>query len=244
MSNGVPNWLLSFANKVAKCKFFKQVLKPVYYRYKDYAYKKQTKYFQDNALSVISYFHEVMEANGIEYTLAFGSMLGAVREKGFIKHDIDIDTTIWYDKADDVRKSLIMAGFKLIHEFTIDDAKKGHEETYEYNSVTVDVFYIYPAINQYPYCCDFLMHEGAATFRDSMDKYKSVIARRIEMPFCKDRVLTKFENIQLYIPVNAHELLLFRYGESYMIPNPSWGIRSHDNHIIVWEGVEGIYYGE
>lgn len=244
MSKSIPNWLLSLANRVAKHDILKQVLKPVYYRYKDYIYQKRTKYFQENALSVLSCFHEVMEANGIEYTLAFGSMLGAVREKGFIKHDIDIDTTIWNDKADEVRKCLIEAGFKLIHEFTVDDARKGHEETYEYNSVTVDVFYIYPAINDYPYCCDFLMHEGTATYKDSMDKYNNVIVRRIEMPFCKNRVLTEFENIQLYIPVNAHELLLFRYGETYMTPNPSWGIKSHDNHIVVWEGVEGKYLGE
>jgi glycerol-3-phosphate cytidylyltransferase len=36
------------------------------------------------------------------------------------------------------------------------------------------------------------------------------------------------------------EILSFRYGPDYMIPNPNWTITSFDNHIKVWEDKKGV----
>lgn len=242
MKYSVPNWLKEVANKFAKIKIIKKVLGPIYDKYKLIVNKKRLLYFQAHALDVLYRFDKVMEANNMKYTLAFGTLLGAVREKGFIKHDIDIDVSMWIDDySNDTVTTLENNGFKLVHSFTIADGKLGREETYEYNGVQIDIFYFYSINNSVPYCCDFLMCEDTATFRDSMRKHGFVRPRRLELPLSKERVKVPFENISLYIPTNAEEILRFRYGDDYMVPNAKWTVRSYDNHIIEWTENKGIY---
>lgn len=234
------------ANVVARrFPFVKKVLRPFYYAIKQRWKKERNRIFQESALSVLIDFHNCMEKYGYSYTLAFGSMLGAVREKGFIKHDCDIDTQMWIDEwKPEMEVHLNEAGFVLDHKFLIEEGKLGREETYTKNGVAIDIFYIYPAINDYPYCCDFLGRKDAPTYRMCNQKYGGAIPRRLEMPFEKERILVPFENTELYIPKNAHILLKFRYGESYMTPNPEWTISSYNNHIIEWDDKRGVYYGK
>ena len=240
--NKFQNKLAEIANKVACIPGVKTLLKPLYYPFKEYLKKKNNKLFKKNALSVISEFTSCLDRNNIPYTIAFGTLLGGIREKGFIIHDLDIDLAMWRDeRPDNLPQILLEAGFKLAHTFTIEDGKLGLEETYTKKGIGIDIFYFYPAINEHPYCCDFLGYDGAPTHAASMKKHGRVVARRIELPMTKERMLVDFETLKLYAPTNAHELLAFRYGKDYMTPNPQWGISSYDCHIIRWSEVKAIY---
>ena len=42
-----------------------------------------------------------MLSHGVNYMMVAGSMLGAVREQGFIKHDFDIDVAIFAKEGPD-----------------------------------------------------------------------------------------------------------------------------------------------
>lgn len=241
MSN-FSNKLTEIANRVARVPGAKKILKPLYYPFKEYLVKKRNKLFKKHALSLISEFTSCLDKNNIPYTIAFGTLLGGIREKGFIKHDFDIDLAMWHDeRPENLPQILSKAGFKLAHTYSIENGKLGLEETYIKKGIEIDIFYFFPAINEHPYCCDFLGYEGVATPTISMKKHGRVLARRIEMPMTKERVKVDFETLQLYAPINAHELLAFRYGADYMIPNPHWGITSFDNHIIRWPEVKAIY---
>ena len=72
-----------------------------------------------------------------------------------------------------------------------------------------------------------------------MKAHGGLIARRLELPIYKERVLVEFEGLKLYVPKNYDEILKFRYGSDYMTPNPNWTIKSYDNHIVIWEGKIG-----
>ena len=234
--------LKNVANKAAKIPGVKKLLKPLYYPFKESVKNSYNKRFRKNGLSVLNDFTSCLDSHNIPYTLAFGTLLGAIREHGFIKHDFDIDLTMWKDeRPDNLTDILSQAGFILAHVFYVEEGKFGYEETYTKNGVNIDIFYFYPPIDTYPYCCDFVGFQGAPTHAASMKKYGRVQARRIELPMSRERMLVNFEGLTLPVPVNAHELLAFRYGEDYMIPNPQWGISSYDNHIVRWHDVVATY---
>lgn len=55
---------------------------------------KQLEEIHSQLLELLKAFKEVCDAEGIWYTLAFGTVLGAVRHKGFIPWDSDADVVI------------------------------------------------------------------------------------------------------------------------------------------------------
>ena len=55
--------------------------------------------YQDITNEILLVFHEICEKNNIYYSLAFGSLIGAIRDKGHIPWDYDVDVVIpFYDK--------------------------------------------------------------------------------------------------------------------------------------------------
>lgn len=197
--------------------------------------KKRNKVFRENALQVIDAFDKCLTSNGFEYTLAFGTMLGAVREHGFIKHDHDLDVAMWIDQySPDLQKCLEHAGFVLDHEYSVDNGKSGKEQTYKFLDVSIDIFFIYPALDEYPYCCDFVSIPGSRYFSYNEKSYKKVRARRLQLPWSKEFVRVPFQGLNLPIPSNAHEILSFRYGPDYMTPNPKWRYTDMNKYTTIW----------
>ena len=244
LKHSIEQGLAEFAHHTAIAfPIIKRLFSPLYkLLYKDHNQAKKNRLFLKNGLDTLREFDKCMTENDIYYTLAFGTMLGAVREHGFIKHDLDIDVFVYNeDYSDSLQAKMKKYGFVLIHSFVVDDGNLGREETYLYKGITIDIFYIYPPINELPYCCDFLAYENMSTFRESMRKCGGVLARRIELPLVKKRKLVAFESTEFYVPINAEEILEFRYGKDYMQPNPHWEVRSHDTHIIEWRDKVGIF---
>ena len=215
--------LTRVANFFAKIPGVKKALEIFYRPVQRKLSRERRESFLQNGLELLTRFHQCCEENNIKYTLAFGSLLGAVCEKGFIQHDLDIDVWIWKEeRPDNIEAILLQYGFVLDHTFAIDDGELGLEETYIYKDVTIDLFYIYQAVDKLPYCCFFVPEGDAVTCQQSMNRFGYVAPRRIELPFEHDRILVKFCTSNLYIPSNYEELLVKRYGENYMIPDPNW----------------------
>ena len=149
MKYTVSSRLIEIAHNAAKIPGLKKMLTPLFYPYLNYINKKRNQQFRKYAIEVLQKFTDILNENGLEYTLAFGTLLGAIREKGFIKHDLDIDVAMWAeDWSPKIRERLESKGFKLWHTYEVDEGRLGREETYEYNNVTVDIFYFYPAIKR------------------------------------------------------------------------------------------------
>ena len=242
MKYSIPHFVIESANKIAKIPFAKALLKPFYYPYKQYLRRKRNHHFRKYALEALKRFDSCLSGNGFEYTLAFGTMLGAIREHGFIKHDLDIDVSMWNDQySQKLKLCLESSGFKLIHSFEINNGELGREETYCWNDINIDIFFFYPPIDCYPYCCDFLNQPGCSTYRMCMKRYGGALPRRIELPMTRDRKRVQFEDTMLFVPNNANKILEFRYGADYMTPRTDWTIGSYNTHIIQWTDQLGVY---
>ena len=187
-------------------------------------------------------FDEIMIKNGIHYSVYAGTLLGAIREKGFIKHDFDIDTVMFsrdYDPR--VRILLENAGFKLIRTFLADEGRLAREETYMKYGIGIDIFYVY-SDKYYPtYLCEFQAIDGN-NFQDTMNKYGYVNVRRFEYPISYNVKRAPFEDITINILENSESWLSARYGDDYMVPNPNFIDRKENPHIFIWEGVKGIMH--
>ncbi len=62
------------------------------------------KTMQAAQLEILRELKRVCDANGINYYLAFGTCLGAVRHKGFIPWDDDVDVLMFYDDVQKLMK--------------------------------------------------------------------------------------------------------------------------------------------
>lgn len=235
--------LTEIAHQISRIPGLKFLLKPIYYRYKKHIDRNRNKIFKANALNILSDFDKILTENHISYSVFAGTLLGAAREKGFIKHDIDIDTCMWNeDYSPQTEEILRKAGFKLIRRFEIDNGKRGREETYQKDGIDIDIFYIYTDSSFDSYQCDFGYMKGTASHEESMRKYGCVRTRRIEFPVKKKFIRLPFETITVNTITNYHEWLSYRYGKNYMIPDPSFEDKGDNPNIRDWKEVKATYW--
>lgn len=112
-------------------------------------------------LEVLKEIKRVCEKNDIKYSLAFGTMLGAVRHKGFIPWDDDMDIIMTYEnylKFMEIAKTDLDPKYSFVewgsskyypHPFgkVVKNGTKYHEQSYSKKAaygIFVDVFYILP----------------------------------------------------------------------------------------------------
>lgn len=235
--------ILKLQQICSKSAFLKKTLKPIYHKiFIDPKVKRRKHEFTNHGLQIMDEFDKCMTANGHPYFLIFGTLLGAVREKGFIKHDFDIDVAMWdSDYSDRVRLDLEKVGFRLKSNILIDGGKSGREETYEKDGVGIDIFYVYDAIEKYPYTCFSKVRGNINDFESAMKIDGGLLPVRYQLPFTHEYERVPFESLMLPIPTTAHQILCDTYGETYMIPNPNWIAGSCKTAQTEWPEKMGVY---
>ncbi len=117
----------------------------------DFENRYGTLEMQKKLLELLKEFHRFCTDNGISYSLDWGSLLGAVRHKGFIPWDDDLDVMVDRDNYEKIQTSI---GGNLVYEHgTIDPiwVDKIRLEKYSCETIkpTLDVFIIDNAPNGY-----------------------------------------------------------------------------------------------
>lgn len=110
----------------------------------DYSYVDRTGYtemsdeeIKEAQLGVVDYLDKICKENNLKYYIAYGTLIGAVRHKGYIPWDDDID--IWMYPQDLVRLSEILRNDENYGTITIydddDDYCEGYSFMYDKNTV-------------------------------------------------------------------------------------------------------------
>lgn len=158
-----------------------------------------------------------LSAAGVTWWLDAGSCLGAVREKGFIPHDPDIDVGIHpkdIDKWDALGEAFEKAGFKHYRDWTW--KKDRIERSFAKNGVKCDLFFYRDAgelwwhgafgpnaDGKWENTDNFLPHTFPAYLFQSLD-------------------LVKVADVPCYVPNPPEKYLVHRYGSRWVLRNRAY----------------------
>lgn len=202
---------------LTKCKIAKFFYRMTIKKYKVY---KRNKLFLNHGLDALYAMDDAFCELGIMYWLEFGTLLGAVREKGFIEHDLDIDLACFFaDYSEENEKVFQKHGFVKTRGFLIDDGKFGREETYTYKGVDIDIFYFHLRDDEM-YCHLFAPRPGAG-WNETVKKDGDFLVRELRYPYAGFEPLEFFDRT-FNVPSNLKEHLSASYGENYMVKDPNY----------------------
>lgn len=205
-------------------KWLKSIGSPIWHKlYVEPLKKYKREVFASDGVELLKQFDVVMKALNIPYSLAFGTLLGAVRDGGFIKNDFDVDVAVWggIDNLS-LKEALENMGFSLYRRIEVDKGLFGREETYVYNDVFIDIFYFYKYDDYLDYTLVFIPYDGCANFNESCELRGGLVPLQLKLPISKTVEYIPFLTIEVPIFTNATEFLEARYGQNWRIPDPTF----------------------
>ena len=217
-------------------KIFEKIYKLTLGKYINY---KRNKIFKENAKEALITIDNAFQELGVDYWLEFGTLLGAVREKDFIEHDIDIDLGCFENNYNPQKEIVFKKyGLKKIQEILIDNGSYGREETYQYKGINIDIFYFHQRENNI-YCHVFTKIKGK-TWPTTIKELGGLIVQETTFPFNGFKKI-EFLGRKFNIPLNIEEHLSANYGNNYLIKDKNY-TNSNSTNVKIIEGKIGVLY--
>jgi len=196
--------------------------------------------FKRSSNEAITKFHQAIKSSGTRPWLAFGSYLGAYREKKIIAHDFDIDFAInSHEELKNLETELIKLGFKNIRSIKLKESNKIVEKTFAYKGAHIDIFIAFEEGDHFV-TYDFSSKPGR-TWGQTIDELGGLRAHKNTFKsFNLEEI--EFMEMTFWAPAkeSAHTYLTELYGEDYNIPNPKWHLDQRSVRVLT-NGI-GIVY--
>lgn len=166
--------------------------------YKNERYLQNTSCInKQDATYLLLTLNRIFKEHDIDLMLAYGTLLGAVREQDFIGHDHDLDTIIW---AKDMQKALDLAPELEKYNIHLYCYVLPWIFTYEYNGATCDIDVLHEAI--WPWNKRYiLLHE-----------------MYIEKSFFTNTAPLEFLGDTFRAPKELERLMVYHFGKNWRIP--------------------------
>ncbi|WP_457788933.1 hypothetical protein [Anaeromassilibacillus sp. SJQ-5] len=180
-------------------------------------HKRQQKLLKKNAGAVTNHLYEVLQDEPISYFYIYGSLLGIIREKQFLSHDIDIDLGILdisQQQVKDLIHKLQSAGFRLIR--YCEQENTVTEFTCQYGGIPID-FFLFQTEGDMMISYEYYRREDLTYPNDETTSIARLVCRRaegfIDMPLY---------GTPLRVPRNYEQILCDQYGVDWRVPNTNW----------------------
>lgn len=181
---------------------------------------RQRYYIHKNGLGDLGKFTNKLNSQGIITFADFGTLLGLVREGQLLKHDLDIDVGVFgkdNDTSMKVEECFLEEGYYKAREFEINN--RIAEQSYKKKGTKIDIQYYFSDDNKDMFC--YLFYN-----QDAIKKgYWSTVIKKC--PIINEVKTICVNKNEIYIPVNANEVLEYKYGPNWDKPDKGW---------VYWEG--------
>lgn len=191
--------------------------------------RKQNKAFMRFGLEALREAEAAADEAGCRLFLAFGSLLGAFREKGFIPFDCDLDTgMLATERSDAFVAAMRRHGLTLLRQYYVKSTGRVCEDKYDFHGVHLDVHYFYPSEGNL--CCELCLPHENKPWREAnaSDGFPAIVRSLPECGFSKK----DFLGLDVYMPDRTEDWLKTLYGEHFMTPDPNWGMNDHKKRAV------------
>lgn len=153
---------------------------------------------KENGKYLINTLAKVLSENGVDLILAYGTLLGAIREHDFIGHDLDMDTMIW---AKDMQKVLDLVSELEKYGIELDCYALPWIITFKYKDITCDLDVIWGA--PAPWKKHFVLIQSYFVPRKLFAKTTKI----------------EFQGQIHVVPADYEKVLVYHYGKNWRIPS-------------------------
>ncbi|MBQ7745827.1 MAG: LicD family protein [Spirochaetia bacterium] len=150
---------------------------------------------------------------GIDWFICFGTLLGAVREHDFIKHDDDLELGVFSDQYySQLAWKFAEIGFKKQYRYYMTDSpiqNEGFVEKYSNGTIHFDLF-VYSRNDKNIWCWSYLKDEANV-----------LTALKLQWPNSGLQHIS-FQNLEVPVPCNPQGFLEALYGKGWSKPCIYW----------------------
>ncbi len=184
--------------------------------YRLYSVPARRKRLQRSGYDVLKTIFEISEKEALGLFPVYGSLLGFIRDKGFIKWDDDIDLGFVAEegKKSKIIKTLFAYGFEFY------SGQKYHGElvefTLKYKKITIDFFPLQKGE-------DSLLAQAFYWKEDvAYDSAKANSTYYMRHPLISTLEPFIIHNVKVMIPQNWEDVLIAEFGEKWAVPDPNF----------------------
>lgn len=211
----MKEWIKKFLKKHS---FGRMIYEPLRKMYRLWAIPRRRRLLKHNGPGVLKSLVDIFEKHNIPAFAAYGTMLGLVRNHGFIAHDEDIDIGVMPGEWTPQRLLRILLkeekGFKLLFVFKF--RERVTEFKVEYRKIPIDFFFYEDTGSEFLSPLYFFV-EGVRYPTPNANSMKIVHTPRFAG-------ISKIPAFGGEFPVvdNYEQVLAGLYGEGWRVPDRKW----------------------